>query len=182
MSHEKKGLCFYYMETDKSWSQHIQTAAGASGQKSGGGNFYPPRSVYLTDKVNITVLDTSLLQISHLGTDTVNRRHFVLESGRRGRSRRSLVWCRPSFLPSPLLNLLPLSFLVFLGLLAPSLFPVSLFLIFLSVINLYLTDSILLYPAHIFFHLPRCLSPSSIALSPDAQEPVNWLQEHELDV
>lgn len=39
------------------------------------------------------------------------------------------------------------------------------FLIFLSVINLYLTDSILLYLAHIFFHLPPCLSPSSIALS-----------------
>lgn len=46
-----------------------------------------------------------------------------------------------------------------------SLSPYKPFLIFLSVINLYLTDSILLYPTHIFFHLPPCLSPSSIALS-----------------
>lgn len=38
------------------------------------------------------------------------------------------------------------------------------FLIVLSVINLHRTDSILLYPAHIFFHLPPHLSPSSIAL------------------
>lgn len=35
--------------------------------------------------------------------------------------------------------------------------PCKPFLIFLSVINLYLPDSLLLYPAHIFFHLP---SPS----------------------
>lgn len=64
----------------------------------------------------------------------------------------------------------------------PLLSPCKPFLIFLSVINLYLTDSILLYLAHIFFHLPPCLLPSSIALSPDAQESVNWLQEHELDI
>lgn len=38
------------------------------------------------------------------------------------------------------------------------------FLIVLSVINLHRTDSILLHPAHIFFHLPPCLSPSSTAL------------------
>lgn len=56
------------------------------------------------------------------------------------------------------------------------------FLLVLSVTRLYRTDSFLLYPAYIFFHLPPCLSPSSIALSPDAQESVNWLQEHELDV
>jgi len=65
------------------------------------------------------------------------------------------------------------------GLLSP---PWEPFLIFLSVINLHLTDSILLYPVHIFFHLPPCLSPSSIVLSPDAQEAVNWLQEHELHI
>lgn len=51
VNHEKKGTCFYYMESDKSWPQHIQTAVGASGRKSGGGNFYPQRGVYLTDKV-----------------------------------------------------------------------------------------------------------------------------------
>lgn len=55
-------------------------------------------------------------------------------------------------------------------------------LIFLSVINLYLTDSILLQPAHTFFHLPPRLLASSIVLSPDAQEAVNWLREHELDI
>lgn len=74
----------------------------------------------------------------------------------------------------------------FFGITALSLSLCKPFLIFLSVINLYLTDSILLYPAHIFFHLPPCLSPSSISLSlsltPDAQESVNWLQEHELDI
>lgn len=125
-------------------------------------------------------LDTSLLQISHLGKDTVNRWHFVLESGRWGRSRRSLVrcHCHPSFLPftsSSLSQLLPSSFRLsavwdFFGGEGregywPSSLSLSPFLIFLSVINLYLTDSILLYPAHIFFHLPPCLSPSSIALS-----------------
>lgn len=91
----RKALVFYYTDTDKSWPQHTQTAVSASGQKSGG-NFYPQRSVYLTDKVgweamNIIFLDTSLLQISHLGTDTVNRWHSVLESGRWGRSCCSLV-------------------------------------------------------------------------------------------
>lgn len=151
----------------------------------------PPRRVYVTDNVGweamnmIFFLDTSLLQISYLGKDTVNRWHFVLESGRWGRSRRSLVWCHchPSFLPftpSSLSQLLPPSFRLsavwdfFFGFLGgkggggswpSSLSPYKPFLIFLSVINLYLTDSILLYPAHIFFHLPPCLSPSSIALS-----------------
>lgn len=43
--------CFYYIVTEKSWPQHIQTAASASGRKSGDGNFYPPRSIYLTDTV-----------------------------------------------------------------------------------------------------------------------------------
>lgn len=81
----------------------------------------PPRRVYVTDNVGweamnmIFFLDTSLLQISYLGKDTVNRWHFVLESGRWGRSRRSLVWCHchPSFLPftpSSLSQLLPPSF------------------------------------------------------------------------
>lgn len=55
-------------------------------------------------------------------------------------------------------------------------------LIFLSIINLYLTDSILLQPAHTFFHLPPRLLASSIVLLPDTQEAVNWLQEHELDI
>ena len=110
--------------------------------------------------MNIIFLDTSLLQISHLGIDTVNRWHFVLESGRWGRSR--------CILPSPLhlyLSLLPLFLLFFGGDYCPTLSACKPFLIFLSVINLYLTDSILLYPAHIFFHLPPCLLPSYISLS-----------------
>lgn len=106
------------------------------------------------------------------------------------------AWCSAISLSSPHLFIFisaysispSLSWFIFFffwgGLPAPSfsLPPCKPFLIFLSVINLYLTDSILLYPAHIFFHLPPRLSPSSIALSPDAQESVNWLQEHELDV
>lgn len=38
------------------------------------------------------------------------------------------------------------------------------FLIVLSVINLFGTDSILPQPARVCFHLPPCLLPSSIAL------------------
>lgn len=47
---------------------------------------------------------------------------------------------------------------------APLHVPCKPFLIVLSVINLFGTDSILLQPAHVCFHLPPWLLPSSIAL------------------
>lgn len=95
--HEKKGTCFCYIGSDKSWPQHIQTAVcKCKWTKVGGGQKFPSqRNVYLADKVGRDavnmILDTSLLQISHLGVDTVNRWHAVLESGRWGRSCCSLV-------------------------------------------------------------------------------------------
>lgn len=50
------------------------------------------------------------------------------------------------------------------GFRAPLRIPRKPFLIVLSVINLFGTDSILLQPAHVCFHLPPCLLPSSFAL------------------
>ena len=43
----RKVLVFYYMAIDKSCPQHIQRAVGASGRKSGGGNFSFPQGVFI---------------------------------------------------------------------------------------------------------------------------------------
>lgn len=61
--------------------------------------------------------------------------------------------------------------------------PASLFSSSYPSSNLYLTDSILLYPARIFFHLSRSDSrPPSIARSPDAQKSASWLREREVEI
>lgn len=153
-----------------------------SGWNSGGGHFCSPQKMFIQlimwfEKQWISFLDTNLLQKSNLGMVIVYTLSLTLGK----------VVLQPGVQPLlPLLtlhlylSLLSLFFLCsfFWGLLAPC----KPFLIFLSVINLYHTDSILLYSAHIFFHLPPCLLPSSIALSPDVEESVDWLQEHELDI
>lgn len=128
------------------------------------------------------IFDTILLQISHLRRKIFSRWHSVLESGHWGR----LCWSIPSLLPLHLhLILLPMTLppCSFLGRLLPSFFhSVSLlsssYLSSISILPTHFCSN----PAYIFFHLPPCLSNSSIVLLPDAHEAANWLQEHELDL
>lgn len=97
---KRKALVFITWTLIKAGLSTSKPQAMQVDKSQGGGYFYPQRSVYLTDKVSweamniiffFFFLDTSLRQISHLGTDTVNRWHSVLESGHWGRSCCSLV-------------------------------------------------------------------------------------------